>query len=140
MNMANVYQIKNKNTSDSYIGSSHGLPFGRWSEHLYLLKNHRHHSRRFQEVWNHSSLSDWDFRVLETDIEDSKRFAREQAWFELLTPTLNGTSNITKCIDRKNIEERVGEMLDAGHNYRHIKKTTGVSLGWITMFKRRRPM
>lgn len=138
--MAMVYQIVNKTTGDSYVGSTLGFPFGRWIEHTSLLSRGIHHSAKFQAAWDASMhrIEDWSFHVLESGIGLDFRFGREQYWFERIAPTLNSTSRITRIMDRHRVERQASEMLDAGVPYRTIATTVGCSIGWLTAFKRRR--
>jgi GIY-YIG catalytic domain len=135
--VAVIYQIINTETGESYIGSTLGYPFGRWSEHVSLLDSGKHHSERFQAAWYSSRPEDWEFKVLESGIGIDFRFAREQAWYEQLHPVLNMSSRITRMVDRRKAEERATVMLSEGKTYRTIAKEIGCSLGWLTAFKRR---
>jgi GIY-YIG catalytic domain len=136
--MALIYKIENKKTHACYVGSTHGFPFGRWAEHVGLLGRGIHHSAKFQTAWDASAPTDWMFDILEAGIEESHRLHREQHWFETLQPGLNGTSRITRMIDRQHVEAQAAKMLDEGCTYRRISKTLGCSVGWLTLFKRRR--
>ena len=137
--MAIVYQIRNTQTGDSYIGSTIRFPFMRWAEHFFRLRHGNHPSEKMQAAWRASRFEDWVFQVLESGIEPNLRFKREMFWYESLHPTLNVPSRITRMIDRDKTEKRVAEMLAAGCTYRAIVKEVGCSLGWLTLFKHRSP-
>jgi hypothetical protein len=134
--MAVVYKIVHQNSGESYVGSSCRAPFGRWIEHFSNLRMKRHPSKKFQAKWDTSRLEDWAFYVLESEIPETNRFAREQYWFDLVHPTLNGTCRISRVLDKKHMLKRVKEMLAAGVTYRKISAATGCSIGALTTYKR----
>ena len=135
--MAIIYSIRKKTTGECYIGSTHGMPFGRWTEHVSRLRSGKHHSARLQAAWSGTTLQDWDFSILESEITEDTRAFREQHWFELWRPSLNGTSRISRVVNRSEMVKRVTLMLAAGCTYREIHKICGCSMGWITRFRQR---
>ncbi len=133
-----IYSISNMHTKDVYVGGTSTLPFGRWSQHIADLKMHRHGSRKLQVLWDeHPTLQAWEFRILESEVPADVLLSREQFWFDKLSPTLNGTTRISRMVSLSKTRQRVLAMLAAGENYRAISKETGCSLGTITNIKRK---
>ena len=135
--MSTIYCIKNKSTSACYVGSTHNAPFSRWQAHVSDLNNGKHHSVKFQIAWVGTNLHDWEFVILESGVPDSERHTREQYWFKEIGPELNGTSSISRMIERKRCIKIALEMLGDGKSYREIQKVCGCSLGWLTSLKRK---
>ena len=46
-----IYQIYNKTNNKRYIGSTLNIS-RRWTQHLHLLRNGKHHSKHLQSAWN----------------------------------------------------------------------------------------
>jgi hypothetical protein len=138
MNLATVYQIVNRRTKASYVGSCFSAPFGRWSAHVADLKLGRHPSDKFQSLWNqYPQLQDWSFEILQSGVPRDERLRWEQFWFEKLNPALNGTCKISRIVARSKAFQQVKEMLAAGANYRAIAQATGAAVGTITNWRRK---
>ena|ERR1035441_4967415 len=135
--MITIYQIKKISTGDSYIGSTSGWPFGRWTDHFSTLQRNKHHSKPFQEAYVGSDLSDWQFNILESNVPTANRFIRERHWYELVQPTLNGTSHISKAIARDVLYDRADDLISQGISYRKISAELGCSIGWLSNRNRR---
>lgn len=59
-----VYQIFNKINSKRYIGSSLNVS-RRWSQHLHLLRNGKHHSKHLQNAWDKYGEKSFTFECIE---------------------------------------------------------------------------
>lgn len=59
-----VYQIYNTKTNKRYIGSSLCVS-RRWTQHLHLLRNGKHHSKHLQSAWNKYGEESFVFECLE---------------------------------------------------------------------------
>lgn len=59
-----VYQIYNTKTNKRYIGSSLHVR-KRWTQHLHLLRNGKHHSKHLQSAWNKYGEQSFVFECLE---------------------------------------------------------------------------
>lgn len=59
-----VYQIYNTKTNKRYIGSSLKVS-RRWPQHLYLLRNGKHHSKHLQHAWDKYGEESFVFECLE---------------------------------------------------------------------------
>ena len=125
-----VYKIENIITKDSYIGSTNH-PFGRWKSHFNRL-GRKSHNTKFQCVFDRSDISDWSFRIIESNISTKEdAFDREEFHRDLLKATLNGTDRIHKIISRKNLDKSILSMVKSGKTYRWIAKELGCSVGKV---------
>ena len=59
-----IYQIYNKCNNKRYIGSTLNIS-RRWSQHLHLLRNGKHHSKHLQSAWNKYGEESFVFECLE---------------------------------------------------------------------------
>lgn len=89
-----IYCIKNKENGKMYIGSSFNIE-KRWADHLYMLKENKHHSIHLQRAWNKYGIDNFSFEILELcDISDL--LVREQYYFDLYLKAdeyINGISD-----------------------------------------------
>ena len=71
--LAGIYMISNINTGEYYIGMSVDI-FSRWQSHYNDLKMNKHSSKKLQELFNNSKITDFRFEVLsyisKTDIKN----------------------------------------------------------------------
>ena len=65
-----IYQIYNKSNNKRYIGSTLNVS-RRWSQHLHLLRNGKHHSKHLQNAWNKYGEEAFVFECLEYCEPDS---------------------------------------------------------------------
>jgi group I intron endonuclease len=63
-NKSGIYCIENITNNKLYIGSSYNIG-ARWKQHLYALKNNKHHSNYLQNSWNKYGAGNFIFKVLE---------------------------------------------------------------------------
>jgi hypothetical protein len=131
---ATIYQIVNRKTRENYIGSTRNRVATRWNYHLDKLKRGIHELRQFQEAWDRSKMTDWDFRILEISVPMEDQFEKELKWQDKLHPTIGDRTYWHRTVhnDKK---EKVLNLLRKGRTYRSISKEHGVSLGWITTVK-----
>jgi len=66
--LAGIYKIENIKNGKIYIGESEDIP-RRWVEHLTELILKGHHSYKLQNDFNEYSISDFNFEVVETILE-----------------------------------------------------------------------
>lgn len=59
-----IYQIYNKTNNKRYIGSSLHIS-KRWPQHLYLLRNGKHHSKHLQNAWDKYGENSFVFECVE---------------------------------------------------------------------------
>lgn len=132
---AKIYQITNRETKDSYIGSTRNKIATRWNYHFDRLRRGIHEVRDFQKAWDESDISDWDFRILEDNIPVENQFEIELRWQELLFPTLSSKIYWQHRKHNREKLEKVVDLLKQGKIYREIARECNVSLGWITKVK-----
>lgn len=77
-----VYHIFNTVTKKSYVGSTWRVK-ARWGDHIRMLRQNRHHSRKLQSSYNRHGESAFKFVVLETCTSD-KLEQLEQFWLDSL--------------------------------------------------------
>ena len=129
-----VYQIKNEVTGECYIGSSANGCMERWVYHRRRL-NEGKHNKPFQDAWNKTDITDWSFRVVETDIPLEDRDIREAWWINK-----SGEYNIAKPSARQIKEEKIAKILQLiqdGHTYRVIARMENVALGTVAGYAKR---
>lgn len=83
-----IYIITNAETGDCYIGSSVNME-KRLTQHRYLLRLGRHHSRLLQDAWNHYGEDAFLFDALETIPEISQLTIVEQHYLDERKPSYN---------------------------------------------------
>jgi ribosomal protein L3 len=66
MSNTGVYSITNLTNNKIYIGSvSSKKGFnGRWSRHIFDLKNNKHHSKHLQLSWNKYGVNNYEFKII----------------------------------------------------------------------------
>lgn len=83
-----IYQITNRLSGESYIGSAMNLK-GRWQRHLRALHRGQHHNRHLQRAFDKHGESALVFSVLEDIEEASQLIPREQYYLDMLNPEYN---------------------------------------------------
>ena len=88
MKKSGIYQIKNKITNKSYVGSAIDIK-DRWRCHIKSLIRNEHHSIYLQRSWNKYGKEIFNFQIIE---ECGKEFLieREQYWIDNLDTYYNG--------------------------------------------------
>lgn len=75
-----IYSITNTKNKKRYIGSA--IDIGkRWREHLYGLRNGKHHSRHLQAAWNKYGEATFCFDVV-TTCDPEQLIEQEQFWID----------------------------------------------------------
>lgn len=74
-----IYSIINVENRKQYIGSSSSLS-QRWSQHKWMLNGSYHHSDRLQLDWVLFGSDKFEFKIIETVIDESQLTIREQFW------------------------------------------------------------
>ena len=126
-----IYLMKNRKTNDGYVGSTKRNPTSRWSQHLTQLAQGKH-GPRFQDAWDNSSITNWDFSILhygETEYLDDLElnFIRQHG-------TLNG-GLCRRKIERQDKRQLVQKLLSEGMHYREIAEKAGVAIGTVSYWK-----
>ena len=68
--LSGIYSIKCLINGKEYVGSSKNI-ISRWSDHMLMLRNDKHHSPMLQRSWNKHGKDNFVFKVVELcDIED----------------------------------------------------------------------
>jgi group I intron endonuclease len=101
--MTGIYQILNKETGDSYIGSATNIK-SRWKRHKRDLKNNKHHSIILQRAWNKYSSSNFSFIILE-ECNSSLLEERENYFLQSMFPKYNICKVAYSTIGREYTEE-----------------------------------
>jgi len=107
-----VYQIKNLVNDKVYIGSAsrvtkHGCSYGftgRFSKHLSMLKNNKHHSKYLQNAWNKYGEKNFKFEIL-AECPSEYCLKLEQWFIDNLNPEYNMNPNASSCLGRKLTKE-----------------------------------
>ena len=79
--MIGIYQIKNRKTEQSYVGSSFSIN-NRLKDHMTHLANGTHINKDLQESWNHHGPECFEFSILEILQDKNKIDKREIYWIE----------------------------------------------------------
>ena len=107
--MIGIYEILNKTTKKSYIGSSKQIE-KRWEQHLQALEKEEHHSILLQRAWNKYGKECFEFIVKE-ECKEEELLEKEQKYLDL-KPGYNvgfqasGGDNLTNHPHREEIIER----------------------------------
>lgn len=72
-----IYMILNNITGGFYIGSSIRYR-NRWSAHIHLLNNNKHHNRHLQNSWNKHGSKNFTFNVLVSIFNNDEIFEVEE--------------------------------------------------------------
>lgn len=104
-----IYIIKNLINNHSYIGSSINIKI-RCRNHIWMLRNNRHHSIYLQNAWNKYGEKSFVFETLENCSVESL-FEREEYYALLINPeysigAIGGGDNISKNSVVSKIKEK----------------------------------
>lgn len=99
-----VYQIRNIQTGELYIGCSKNVGV-RWGPHVSLLRNNRHHSSRLQAAWNEYGEENFALEIVEQCDKSSLR-DREKHWIETLEPIYNGPNGCLGMDEESRLRKR----------------------------------
>lgn len=78
--MVGIYEIRNKLTGKSYIGSSKQIE-KRWEQHLQALEKGIHHSVLLQRAWNKYGKDCFEFTIKE-ECDEEQLLKREQHYLD----------------------------------------------------------
>jgi group I intron endonuclease len=99
-----IYVISSVNTEHIYIGSAVNFNI-RKGQHLYCLKNNKHHSKILQNHFNKYGASDLVFNIIEHINDKLVLISREQFFINLLAPEFNVRKVAGSNIGFKHTEE-----------------------------------
>ena len=88
MTTSGIYEIRNKVTGVSYIGSSINTEV-RKRQHIYALRKGKHPAKYMQNAWNKHGEDAFEFRVLEEVSDVTLLVKREQYWMNVKRPRYN---------------------------------------------------
>jgi group I intron endonuclease len=114
--MVGIYEIKNKLTGKSYIGSSKQIQ-KRWEQHLLALRKGIHHSVLLQRAWNKYGEDYFEFLIKE-ECGEGQLLEREQQYLNL-KPEYNvgaqasGGDNLTNHPNRMEIIQKIKDTSQA---------------------------
>lgn len=83
-----IYEIRNKVTGVSYIGSSINTEV-RKRQHIYALRKGKHPARYMQNAWNKHGEDAFEFLILEEVPDVLRLIEREQHWIDTKKPRYN---------------------------------------------------
>lgn len=101
--MQGVYKIENIQNGKVYIGSSKDIE-RRWKEHIKMLEEGNHHSRKLQNDYNLTKdLIQFKFDVIEEVKFASQLIYREQYWMDYYNAYQNGYNGTKRadCLDKR---------------------------------------
>lgn len=78
-----IYTITNLVNNKIYVGSSTRCIYKRVKDHIYALKNNKHHSIHLQRAYNKYGNDNFQFEILE-ECEDKYCLSQEQYWINIL--------------------------------------------------------
>lgn len=87
-----VYEIRNLDTDEIYIGSSGDIG-KRWSDHLHALETNTHRNQWLQTAWNTHGAERFRFSVLREIADEAERLAEEIQLIQALEPAYNVNHN-----------------------------------------------
>lgn len=114
--MVGIYEIKNKVTGKSYIGSSKQIQ-KRWEQHLLALRKGIHHSVLLQRAWNKYGEDCFEFLIKE-ECGEGQLLEREQQYLNL-KPEYNvgaqasGGDNLTNHPNKMEIIQKIKDTSQA---------------------------
>jgi group I intron endonuclease len=108
--MVGIYEIKNKATGKSYIGSSKQIQ-KRWEQHLLALRKGIHHSVLLQRAWNKYGEDCFEFSVKE-ECEERQLLEREQQYLNTkpeynIGAQASGGDNLTNHPNRGAVVQKI---------------------------------
>lgn len=79
LKMGSIYSITNKTNGKRYIGLTNNVE-DRFRRHKYRLKNNKHGNDYLQNAWNKYGKENFEFEILEENIERNKLGSKEQIY------------------------------------------------------------
>jgi group I intron endonuclease len=87
-----IYVIENIETGDEYVGSSSDIS-NRIRDHINRLRQRKHHNQKLQNSFSKHGNGSFRWCIIETVIDESLLYEREQSWIDLLNPKYNILKN-----------------------------------------------
>lgn len=103
------------------------MSVARWSQHISLLRQGRHHNKRFQEAFRSVGICGLSFSVLESGIPLDDLDQREAYW----TERFDSVNKMPLVRVKEKRHDDIVRMIANGMKYREIAKVLGVSLGTV---------
>jgi group I intron endonuclease len=72
-----VYEIRNKTSEKRYVGSTVNFK-RRHEQHLWALRNDRHHSAKLQNSWNKHGADAFNFKLIASENSEARMIELEQ--------------------------------------------------------------
>jgi len=124
-----IYMISINNFN--YIGQSIGSSLCRWSNHLRLLNNNKHHCKLLQSQFDFYGIESLSFKILKNKIEKE-----ELNNFEIyFTKQFNGINALPLNFLKEEKKKLILNDIILKIPYRKIAKIHNVSLGTISKIK-----
>jgi len=89
-----IYKIINKVNGKYYVGSSNDIK-KRWIHHRTLLNHNKHDNKYLQNAWNKYGKENFDFLIIEKDIDEDKLLLVEQRYIDLCKQDRDESYNLT---------------------------------------------
>ena len=99
----------------------------RWSRHIVMLRQGKHHNKRLQEAFRAVGMCGLSFSVLESGIPLDDLDQREAYW----TERFESVNKMPMVRIKAKRREDIVQMIVKGMTYRDIAKAVGVSLGTV---------
>ena len=100
---AGIYQIRNVETNQIYIGSAVNLK-RRWGTHKTALKKNKHHSTILQNSYNKYGINNFKYTILIICSTDNL-LMYEQRCLDTLNPYFNVCKTAGSCLGKKHSDE-----------------------------------
>lgn len=114
-----IYQIKNTNNGNKYIGSTNDKG-KRWRYHKWALRNNQHKNEYLQKAWNKYGRDNFEFSVIETVESIDQLIDREQFYMNERNPEYN----IKPKADRSELAEETKRKIGEAHKGREFSEET----------------
>jgi group I intron endonuclease len=99
--ISGIYQIINRENGKRYVGSAENI-YGRWKNHLQLLRNGRH-SKRFQNAYYKYGEKSFYFLVIVVVKDKTRLVPIEQVWLDHYKSYLPKNGYNTRKIAKSNL-------------------------------------
>jgi hypothetical protein len=110
----------------TYVGATMQNSTTRWVDHMWRLKNGRHHCKKLQEQF--ADITDLKFSVLEDGIDKPSLTKREYYWSKKL--------DSANQWPRSHLRADISKAIRTGMTYREISRRYRVSVGMVGNTKR----
>ena len=134
-----MYQIRNRETGHSYVGSSATMPMNRWLTHVGSLKTGVHTSSRFQQLFDEQGrdLTKWEFLVVDcVNVSDDRELRRIEAEWILQIPAEKRLNMPSTSVMTREKHAIVLKLLQGGCKGYEVARQVGLSPAMISRIKR----